>query len=304
MTTRTVTLFPIIGALNTAHAYKGQATGPWQSTNDKQKAFLERMKACSPMLEKFTPAELKYFASSSDAEINAWLTENGFDIKLAPFVDPQDYGAAAIQDVQIEWMEEANSNVMQVDDEIYPSVTMRKDNICYKQNIAVHPHPVAKITTKNGDVVMMTVATEELEGTELLDKVTAIFDGTSGRNDYRDFDDLMFPKIDLNDKPDIGWLIGMGFPVNISGSENFGTLSQALQQTFFKMNEVGARVKSAVAVGVMFECCSCPSPPLVMDKPFYLSIIRPGVDVPYFAAYLDVDSWKNPGSLKMKGDKE
>jgi hypothetical protein len=75
-------------------------------------------------------------------------------------------------------------------------------------------------------------------------------------------------------------------------------IKQAKQQTKFKMNHIGAKAESAAAFGFAFECCSMPKPDLVIDKPFYAWMTRKGLDVPYFAGYIDTSDWKDPGELK------
>lgn len=309
MSTQTATVFPIVGALREAVRFKKASDESWEPLTESQKTFVKNV--YRPLLgdmSKFNDSELKYLASFSHEEINNWMSENGFDIKLEPFQRPTDFGAASIQDVKVEWIEKGIVTNQHINDVIYPSVLInrsRRDDVKVKKNLSVHPHQVAKITTKNGDVVMMTIATEKLEHTELLNKVKEIYDATEG-NTYSSAGDLTFPCIDLDDKPNIEWLKGMGFAAQsaVTNDLGFAKINQALQQTFFKMNETGARVKSAVAVSLRFECAVFPDPPMVIDKPFYLSITRPGMDYPYFAAYLDYDCWKNPESLKMPGDKE
>jgi serine protease inhibitor len=104
--------------------------------------------------------------------------------------------------------------------------------------------------------------------------------------------------IDLNETVDIGWLKEM---LTVDEIGDSWKISQALQQTKFKMNETGAHVKSAVAIGVM-RCVSFGRPPelhLVIDKPFLLWIAREGTSLPIFAAYLDEDVWKDPKNLTL-----
>ena len=73
------------------------------------------------------------------------------------------------------------------------------------------------------------------------------------------------------------------------------SISQALQQTKFKMNQFGARVKSAVAIAVSRAMSR--EVGLDIDQPFYLWIERDGVTVPVMYAYLDQEDWKDPGNL-------
>jgi hypothetical protein len=37
-----------------------------------------------------------------------------------------------------------------------------------------------------------------------------------------------------------------------------------------------------------------PKPTLEINRPFYLWIMRPGMSIPLFAAYIDYEDWKQP----------
>ena len=92
------------------------------------------------------------------------------------------------------------------------------------------------------------------------------------------------------------WLIGMRTTMGEGHQE--AVISQALQQTKFKMNQLGARVKSAVAIGISKTSASIEIlEPIIINKPFFLWIERPGLSFPLMYAYIDEANWKNPGDL-------
>jgi hypothetical protein len=97
----------------------------------------------------------------------------------------------------------------------------------------------------------------------------------------------IFPMVDLNHSGEIDWLLGL--------AKSGYMITQALYQTKFQMNEKGAIAQSAVAL--VFERGSHQvryKPTFKIDKPFYLWIMRNGVSVPLFAAYIDMADWKKP----------
>ena len=101
-----------------------------------------------------------------------------------------------------------------------------------------YPHPVFAVATKNNDLVFMTKATDSLTNFALFSKVIGLQqDIRLAKNQY---EELIFPMVDLKDTGEIAWLKGM-----VIGGK---FISQALQQTMFKMNEYGAQAKSAVAI--------------------------------------------------------
>jgi hypothetical protein len=182
---------------------------------------------------------------------------------------------------------------------IYPAVSMHENAGGFSLfTSAAHTEPIMQIQTKSGDLVCMTSA--ELGASEksmkrnlsLLEKIKTI--AISEKTVCYDYNGVIFPMVDLDQEVDISWLKGMLVTPDFY-------IAQALQQTKFKMNEKGAHVKSAVALGL--ECTACPEKsmrlPLVIDTPFYLWIERPGVTDPIFAAYVTEENWKDPKSLEL-----
>jgi len=102
------------------------------------------------------------------------------------------------------------------------------------------------------------------------------------------YEGASFPMIDLDEKPDIDWILGMHI------SQDY-YIEQAKQQTKFRMNEKGARVQSAV--GMTFLCKSAGPAPHIIDRPFLLWIKRDGLDFPLFAGLFAEDCWKEPDEL-------
>jgi hypothetical protein len=141
------------------------------------------------------------------------------------------------------------------------------------------------------------VADSKLEGLDLLEKCKGISD--KGGESYK-WGGLVFPMVDLDQEVDIEFFLEMFFAGTgtKTGDKGYYKIKQAKQQTKFKMNHIGAKAESAAAFGFAFECVSMPKPDLVINKPFYAWMTRKGLDVPYFAGYIDTSDWKDPGELK------
>ena len=140
----------------------------------------------------------------------------------------------------------------------------------------------------------MTIAENSPSGDlDLLSQIDLLI--TSLEPDLGHYDSLVFPMIDLNQQVDISWLGGLK---TTDEAGRVWEISQAKQQTKFKMNELGARVKSAVAVAI--RCLSIArNNPIIIDKPFFLWIQRQGLSYPLLYSYLDYECWSNPGNLEM-----
>jgi hypothetical protein len=94
--------------------------------------------------------------------------------------------------------------------------------------------------------------------------------------------------VNLDMQPDISWLLRMS-TVDQAGMP--WAISQALQQTKFAMDEFGATVESAAAIGVR---CLCLPNRYQIDRPFVAAVFRPGLKLPIFIGYLDTDCWNRP----------
>jgi hypothetical protein len=108
------------------------------------------------------------------------------------------------------------------------------------------------------------------------------------------FDELILPMISFEEIVDVSWLVGL------NTTEDLGldyAVMQAVQKNRLKMNEFGVRAQSAVGMAFM-TCCIKPAVSLTVDSPFFMWLERPGLRKPLFVAWLDYDSWKDPGSLE------
>jgi hypothetical protein len=110
------------------------------------------------------------------------------------------------------------------------------------------------------------------------------------------FGGLRFPMVDLNQQVDINWLKKMS---TYALGETW-EISQAKQQTKLRMNHLGARAQSAVAIGgMMITSVRPPDPPdLVIDRPFMVWFERAGLNRPLFSGHITPDDWKEPADLE------
>ena len=76
-----------------------------------------------------------------------------------------------------------------------------------------------------------------------------------------------------------------------------GIIAQASQQTKLKMNEIGARVESVVAIAIVLGGMDAPEPDHVINRPFLIWFERDGLSRPLFAGHITPDDWRNPGNI-------
>ena len=292
MATHTFTPHPIFAALLKAGNEFGGVQ--WCSESKLQKYFLSKL-YCPHLseIERFSDTELRSWVSEVADELNKILSTEGFDIQLDELQN-NEIGVVAILDLLLKWIKRGvKIDIQGLNNIVYPGVKIQQERIdgrdtfisCHSTN---HKHPIAKVSTKNGDTVWMTIADEEITGFELFEHIEQIQKNISV-NSRRTF--VHFPMINLDNQPDTSWLVGLPH----TGG---GCITQAMQQTKFKMNEEGAHLKSAVAIATLRGIAPKESG-ITINKPFYLWIERPNVKLPIICAYMDYDVWKDPKDLNM-----
>ena len=286
--TQTITLWPIIKALLQAALFlsPGTETPPknwykqWQTTNETQQLFVHDYLAQHTDITKFKPDELKAWASKDYQELNDILAKEHFAIRLEPFPN-NGFGMVAILDVMMEWSSPGTSKkITTKDNSIYAGVEIERGLNVFTSD--KHAHPIACIQTKSGDMVWFTIADKPRNNFDLLQHIDTITKNIQEDDQYQS---VMFPKIDLDQQPDITWLLKMSYAGYF--------IAQAKQQTKLKMNEFGAHVKSAAAIAMMRSMPPSHKKVLMIDQPFFCWIEKSGITIPIFAGYLDVDVWKD-----------
>lgn len=290
---KTSVIYPIITALSNA-AQHVEAKTPWTTVNENQSTLLENFYS---KMEKEANSikDIQTRVSHVVEELNSWMKERGFEIQLKPFEKPEDFGVVSILDVLVEWIEPGRKTTILKDDKSFQAVKISSDNSDVMMSTK-HPNPIAVLETKSGERVCLTVAEQELSGFELTNKCCEL---SKSKTQIHKYGDVIFPMVSLNQEVDISWLKNLWCIGNDSPSGNIAKVAQAFQQTKFRMNEIGARAESAVAIGMM-RCASVryPPPPLVIDKPFLAWIERDNLSMPLFTAYVTEEDWKDPGTLK------
>lgn len=288
---QTACFYPIVAAIKKADDILGP-NRDWNPVNDEQLDFLmNNYGPCVPDISRIP--EIQSIASFKAEEINKFLADRGFSIKLDPFKSPLDFGTASVLDVLVEWLHEGKNMPIKSGKKEYPGVRLSGAGVEFFAS-GSHGHPIVQLRTKSKDLVYLTLMDKPYQGSALLSLAERLIRGAyapQGKN----FDGVRFPKVKLDQEVDIAWLKNMW----TKSSENRPyEIAQALQQTKIAMNEKGARAKSAAAIGVVATAVRRPIPDYVINKPFLFVLIRPGLSRPLVAAYVERADWKDPGDLK------
>ena len=284
----TVTMYPVVAALLKAQEFIRAAN--WNAVNSEQQIFLEEFyNSCKNELGLFSKQELESIASWKLEDIVKFLEERGFPCHLNP-IDENTFAIASVLKVMVKWIKKGEvtkvRSYFQGRETEFPAVKIDKHlQLTTKKN---HQNPVATLMTENGDQVFMTMLDNPPQGFELV-KLAELFTKPDGYCD--DFDGLIFPMVELDQMVDVSWIL------NLETADGKWYVSQAKQQTKFKMNEVGAKVESGFQGAVTLRAIVERKQPHVIDKPFLIWFTRKGLSKPYFVGHITQENWKNPGNI-------
>ena len=272
----------------------------WCAVNDFQEQFLEDFFSRRSELGMLSDLEMRSWASWLASELNEILEQEGFSIRLQDFADGE-FGVVSILDAMAAWPVEGTAVKLLADDQRYDAVhmlyTVFTDDAAVRMFSAgtsiIHDQPLVRLNTQTGDSLWMSVADRVYADFALVDRIDALR-RTFELQNHASW--LMFPMVDLDVETNLGWLTGMH--TTVGSSVHRAVISQALQQTKFKMNHRGARVRSGVGTGFATTSARLEiNEPIVIDEPFFLWIERPGMMCPLMYAYIDEQNWKDPGDL-------
>ena len=299
-TTQTQTFHPIAAAMREARKFTGDPlTWTANDGNDLQKTWLQSLPQFTADLANVP--EMKQIANTDVRKINKFLKDEGFQIQLKPFT-PGGFGMASVMKIAMEWLSAGRKVTIRPAGLAYPPSAVYRgaaltEGVTVFADInpatGIRREPIVQVHTKTGDMVYLQACDVAALANDDLNEIHDAMQSAVARQ-VRDtnFKGVHFPVIHLDDSPDISWLLGM----TCSGPkmQDGAFISQALQQTKFTMDESGAKVESAVAIAMTRNCLasSRPSPPpVIINKTFVVTIVRPGVHWPIFIGKLGPDVW-------------
>ena len=282
----TVALFPILIALN---KFLDRGIGNFQPASEDahdQKFAIGLMDEALKI--KYSEDEIKSFISNDVHELNSILKQNGYDIQLDESI-PVDLGVVTIMDLIGRWLEQGVHVIIEHENESYPAVKIKSGASIINFFDDKEKH-ILMIRTREGLCVFIQKDEQERSGMDLFKHILE----KSNSLPYNEMPcDATIPFVDIDEQPDISWLMGM--KSTIGGDF---TINQALQQNKLKINADGIHAQSAVAIGtkrgMIFEQ---ERPQFVIDGPFNLWIAYGNPEhkyFPLFAAHVAPDSWKAP----------
>jgi hypothetical protein len=289
---QTSTIYPLVAALVKTEAILGQDR-TWQASNPQQAEFLATSFQAYRQESSQIP-EIESIASWDAEEINRFLHTRGFQIQLSPFrrsANEQEFGVASVLDLLMQWLVPGQETQLQDKaGKTYPGVRLSQ-GLSFAR-VPQHANPIACLQTTTHDLVYLTQS--DANPQDLPAYIQQISHGSQPDEEYGG---IHFPMVELKQEVDLSWLLNM-WTTSADGLR--ARITQALQETRFTMNQIGAHAKSAVAIKmVKFSAISARprKPDLVIDGPFLIWFTRPGLSKPLFSAYITQADWKDPGQI-------
>lgn len=249
------------------------------SNNTKQQELLSLIRRNIPSKD-FEALTMQTIASRSTEVINSFLASNGFDIKLGE-LGPNDLGIASILKILMTWKESCEHRIKGQDGILYQGVKI-------KEEIKLLDSPysrgyIAQIHSLEGfDIYLTTIPAKPVDEQELF-ALACKMSKTKNYEIPAKLDSVSFPEVEMDNQPDLSWLLGMSAGQNV--------ITQAVMQTKFKLDKTGAKAEAAVAIAVT-RSFNLQKNDLMIDQPFIAWIEKPGIELPVFVAWCDYDSWK------------
>ena len=260
----------------------------WRAVSDVQARFLADVFA-SARDEVIRVPEIEALASRKADELNVFLERRGFGARFDPF-EPYDFGSASVMDLVARWRHRGKASSLRTPDgHDVPAVRTDARAVEFFRADS-HPHPIARMQTRAGDAVWMTMHETLLEAKDLGAVGPRLADQ---KRPVDEFDGLVFPMVDLATDADLLWLVGLG---SADARGQPVRLAQARQATTLRMNEMGFRARSATSVTMRLGM-TARRRPHVIDRPFLFWLERPGLSRPLFTAWLTEDCWRRPPDL-------
>ncbi|HLC38683.1 MAG TPA: hypothetical protein VJJ80_00935 [Patescibacteria group bacterium] len=296
---RTVCLYSIAGMLKAAEEYlglgiEGGVEPDWQTKNVAQRKFIRQYyNPCRAEIDKIP--EIEYTASPKASEINEFLRQRGFSISIDFPENPMHFGAAGVLDVLVEWKIKGEKKPIRMGTKVIPdAVRLPKEGVGFVKLLSLS-EPIVHLETKSDVHVFMYQHPEHIDGFELLEMASDLTaQCQSTFNYHRDYDGIHFPMVNLQQQVDLSWLLG----INIDSLDGVPVdLVQVLQENKLRINEIGARAQSATVGKMVFRGIEMPLPDYIIDQPFLIWFVRAGLSMPFFAAWVSEEDWKEPPDI-------
>lgn len=258
----------------------------WNAVSDAQTAWLDRFVRLKTELGAIH--EIKTNATFDPADHAAFLQKNGWEPQIKE-ARPDEFLLAGVMDVIGKWLKEGARAWISPKGGFDAATVTRGADVLVRKGTGER---VVRVETREGDIVWIEMVPSAPDGVDLALEANARFSGAFDAD--RDLCGVTFPLIDFAGKADFEWLKDL-WTVTERGTD--AKILEAKQGTELKVSKAGFRARAADEMRGVEESAEEEPTPFVIDRPFLLSVSRPGLSLPLFTAHLAEDAWKDPGTI-------
>jgi hypothetical protein len=271
---------PIVVAAALKKAEQVTGAKKWTTANQKQQTFLSSM--YPEMTNQIVGMPEIKTTAGSPADVNTFLRSQGFSIRLD---EKLDFGTAGVMSLKMKWLEKGTVTTVEVQGNHFPAFKLLTVTFYH---VPVRNGLVLGLRTTTTDIVYLAPVFEDeyaLPTHQLVQRLSR--EKKQYQGSY--WQGAIIPMVDLIDNPDLSWMVGLSATDRNGGPV---VINQALQETKFKMDELGASAESGAAAGGT-RADPKEHETFVIDRPFVAWIERPQVGI-VFAARCSYNCWRDP----------
>jgi hypothetical protein len=259
----------------------------WNAVSDVQSVWLNDYIRLVPELSLIK--EIESNATREAQDHIDFLQAHGWDKPRIDACAPDEFLTAAVLDALGHWSDSAGERTFLKEGTVEAASLFHGVSVHFLHGTNKR---CVRIKTKTNDVVWLEALDQAPEGMTLsLESKRRYLDGLDSDHD---FGGVIFPMIDFSFKVDNGWLKEI-WTTAVGGQ--VARILEAKQALQLKVNEAGFRARASDEMRGVMESFMVRKPPFIIDRPFLMTVKRPGLVLPFFTAFLEPDAWKNPGQL-------
>jgi hypothetical protein len=278
--------YPIVTTLKKIEEFVKE-NQEWITINSNQKFFKKQFYDILKNGDDIP--EITSIANFDVKVINKFLKDFGFDIQLNGGNNKDFFYIASILMMFLTWETlNCEKSSFIYNKKQFQAVYSPTYQFVYTSEYSLHP--IIGMTTTDKSYVYMTINEKKFTKNELIEWINDVHKTII----YKEKAPVLFPMIECNKNINIHWLEGMH--AKLRNGRNI-SITKALQQIKFAMNEKGVKLESATAIGVSGCGKWTPIEPVTIDKPFVLWFQKFNTQKPLLYAQFNTDSWK---TLKIK----
>jgi hypothetical protein len=267
-------------------------TRPWQTSNSGQEKVVALNREYADAVRKLKNAGyIKAKSAWEAAIVNEWFKQNHQDIELQQQPLPSIYVGTIFEMLTVWQYPGEEGEMTAFDGHNYPAASF-ESGVKFWQTDYSSDGLAAELEVEGGKERFFLLPTPQrpVDLFALWSRAADFVRGT--RKSVYDFNALQVPMVNLQDKPDISWLVGMR---NITTGGTGVFIAEAKMVNIFKFNHLAALAQSTVALSASLEALSMPEF-YRLDQP-YMAIFTTTDLIPTFTVWCDPEVWRNPGDF-------